>query len=155
LTFFLVWSRNSNTPLYPQSVAKQGASPTFCSSVVFTSNSHLSLSKNVRAHHVHLKINLPIPYEERKIFSKGKKVMICATNNKKFLHLLHKTMHLCNHNNNTCDNMLHFTNYKFCNGITMHEHKMNMKSKNFDKFDIQWTWRMKAWIGGPFGLSHL
>jgi hypothetical protein len=80
------------------------------------------------------------------------KAMIFSMNNKKFLHLLHKTMHLYNHNDNTCDNLLHFTSYKFCNGITMHEHKMNMEIKIYHKLNIQWTWRLPQWRSPPFGL---
>ncbi len=48
--FFLVPSWRSNTPFYPQSVVSQGACPTSYFFVVFTSDSHLSLLRNLGAH---------------------------------------------------------------------------------------------------------
>jgi hypothetical protein len=56
LSFFLVPSWSSSTPLYPQSVASQGTCPpTPCSFIVFTSNSHLTLSRSLGACHLLLR----------------------------------------------------------------------------------------------------
>jgi hypothetical protein len=53
LSLFLVPSRSSSMPLYPpKNVANQGACPTPCTSVVFTSNLYLSLSRNLGARHM-------------------------------------------------------------------------------------------------------
>jgi hypothetical protein len=41
------------------------------------------------------------------------------------------TMHLDNHNNNTCNNMLHFTNYKLYDWNMILKHNLNKKNMNF------------------------
>jgi hypothetical protein len=52
LSFFLVPSQSSNTPLYPSKCCKpKSMSPTPCSFIVFTSNSHLSLSRSLGTRH--------------------------------------------------------------------------------------------------------
>jgi hypothetical protein len=53
LSFFLVPSRSSNMPLYPQSVASQGVCPQFLTlPLFFISYSHLNLSRSLGAHHL-------------------------------------------------------------------------------------------------------
>jgi hypothetical protein len=47
LSFFLVSSRSSNTPLYPKVLRTRERAPTPYSSAVFTSDSYLSLSRNL------------------------------------------------------------------------------------------------------------
>ncbi len=51
LSFFLVPSRSSNTPFYPQSAASQGACPNSLLFRCFTSYSHSSLSRSLGACH--------------------------------------------------------------------------------------------------------
>jgi hypothetical protein len=63
-------------------------------------------------------------------------VMICIIDNQQFILLIHKTMHLDNHCNKTCNDMLNSTRYKLCNVVVMHKHKMNKKGKNFQNLYI-------------------
>jgi hypothetical protein len=52
LSFFLISSRSSSTPFYPQNVASQGACPNYYSSIVFTSNSYLNLLRSLGVRHL-------------------------------------------------------------------------------------------------------
>jgi ABC-type Mn2+/Zn2+ transport system ATPase subunit len=60
-------------------------------------------------------------------------VLICIINNQQFILFIHKTMHLDNHCNKTCNDMLNSTRYTLCNVVVMHKHKMNRKGKKFPK----------------------
>jgi hypothetical protein len=73
------------------------------------------------------------PYKKRKLFPKGKSFDVSRFGSikDKFILLVHMTMHLDNHNDNTCNNMMHLTNYKLFDQIAMHKHNMNKKTRNF------------------------
>jgi hypothetical protein len=50
LSFFLVPSQSSNMPLYPKVLWAKERASTPCSSIIFTSESHLSLSRSLGTH---------------------------------------------------------------------------------------------------------
>ncbi len=75
----------------------------------------------------------------RKLFSKGKSFNIfwsCPFSNKKFMFLVHWTMNLYDHDNNTSNIMLNSTSYKLCNQMVMHKHELNKENKNFHNFNM-------------------
>jgi hypothetical protein len=61
LSLFLVPSRSSSTPLYPENVARKGACPNSLLFCYFTSDSHLSLPRSLGARH-YLPSHPPMTY---------------------------------------------------------------------------------------------